>query len=52
MNLIIASEADMASINLRDRLLEMSDWFESGSFDNNEMWTISKDYGDFCRNGT
>ena len=52
MNLIIASEADTASINLRDRLLEMSDWVESGSFDNNEMWTISKDYGDFCRKGT
>ena len=52
MNLIIASEADTASINLRDRLLEMSDWVESGSFDNNEMWTISKDYGDFCKKGT
>ena len=52
MNLFIASEADTASINLRDRLLEMSDWVESGSFDNNEMWTISKDYGDFCRKGT
>ena len=52
MNLIIASEADTASINLRDRLLEMSDWVESGSFDNNEMWAISKDYGDFCRKGT
>ena len=52
MNLIIASEADTASINLRERLLEMSDWVESGSFDNNEMWTISKDYGDFCKKGT
>ena len=52
MNLIIASEKDTASINLRDRLLEMSSWIESGSFDNNEMWTISEDYGDFCRKGT
>ena len=26
MNLIISSEADTASINLRDRLLEMSEW--------------------------
>ena len=30
----------------------MSSWVESGSFDNNEMWTISEDYGDFCRKGT
>ena len=52
MNLIIASEKDTASINLRDRLLEMSSWAESGSFDNNEMWTIREDYGDFCRKGT
>ena len=52
MNLIIASEKDTASINLRDRLLEMSSWVENGSFDNNEMWTISEDYGDFCRKGT
>ena len=52
MNLIIASEKDTASINLRDRLLEMSSWIESGSFDNNKMWTISEDYGDFCRKGT
>ena len=52
MNLIIASEADKASINLRDRLLEMSNWVESGTFDNNKMWTISKSYGDFCKKGT
>ena len=52
MNLIIASEKDTASINLRDRLLEMSSWVENGSFDNNEMWTIREDYGDFCRKGT
>jgi len=52
MNLIIASEKDTASINLRDRLLEMSSWVENGSFDNNEMWIISEDYGDFCKKGT
>ena len=49
MNLIIASEKDTASINLRDRLLEMSSWVEKGSIDNNEMWIISEDYGDFCK---
>ncbi len=52
MNLIIACEKDTASINLRERLLEMSSWVQSGSFDNNEMWTIREDYGDFCRKGT
>ena len=52
MNLIIASESDIASINLRDRLLEMSNWKKSGFFDKKEMWVLTKDYGDFCKKGT
>ena len=52
MNLIISSEADTASINLRDRLLEMADWEEDGSFDNRPMWSLTKDYGRFCVKGT
>ena len=52
MNLIISSEADTASINLRDRLLEMAEWEEDGSFDNRPMWSLTKDYGRFCVKGT
>ena len=52
MNLIIASEADTASINLRDRLLEMAEWKEDGEFDGKNIWYLSKDYGNFCLSGT
>ena len=52
MNLIIASEADTASINLRDRLLEMAEWKKDGEFDGEEIWSLSKDYGNFCLSGT
>ena len=52
MNLIISSEADSASINLRDRLLEMSEWEENGTFDGRKMWNLTKDYGAFCKKGT
>ena len=52
MNLIISSEADSASINLRDRLLEMSQWEESGTFDGRKMWNLTKNYGSFCKKGT
>ena len=52
MNLIIASEADTASINLRDRLLEMAEWEEDGEFDGEKIWHLSKDYGKFCLSGT
>ena len=52
MNLIISSEADTASLNLRDRLLEMAEWEEEGFFDKLPMWTLSKDYGKFCKKGT
>ena len=52
MNLIISSEADTASINLRDRLLEMAEWNDIGSFDDRPMWTLAKNYGGFCKKGT
>ena len=52
MNLIISSEADSASINLRDRLLEMAEWNEMGSFDDRTMWTLTKGYSKFCKIGT
>ncbi len=52
MNLIISSEADTASINLRDRLLEMSEWKEDGEFDNRTIWELVNDSGDFCKKGT
>ena len=52
MNLIIASEADTASINLRDRLLEMAEWKKDGEFDGKEIWSLAKDYGKFCLSGT
>ena len=52
MNLIIASKADSASINLRDRLLEMSPWEKCGTFDGNDMWKITKTHGPFCVKGT
>ena len=52
MNLIVASKADSASINLRDRLLEMSPWKKCGTFDGNDMWKITKTHGPFCVKGT
>ena len=52
MNLIIASNADSASINLRDRLLEMSSWKKCGEYDGNDMWEITEDRGDYCKKGT
>jgi len=52
MNLIISSEADTASINLRDRLLEMSEWEEDGKFDKKTIWKLVKNYGEFCKRGT
>ena len=52
MNLIIASNADSASINLRDRLLEMSSWIKCGEYDGNDMWEITEMRGDYCVKGT
>ena len=52
MNLIISSKADSASINLRDRLLEMSKWKECGKFKGNRVWEICESTGDYCTKGT
>ena len=52
MNLIIASNADSASINLRDRLIEMSPWIKCGKYDGNDMWEITEERGDYCKKGT
>ena len=52
MNLIIASKEDSASINLRDRLLEMSVWKAEGEYDNNTLWKLTKNYGEFCKKNT
>ena len=52
MNLIISSEADTASINLRDRLLENAEWKENGEFKGHIIWRLAKDYGSFCLEGT
>lgn len=52
MNLIIASKEDSASINLRERLLEMSIWEADGEFDSNTVWKLTRNYGDFCKKGT
>ena len=49
MNLIIASKEDSASINLRDRLLQMSVWEADGEFDNNTLWKLTTNYGEFCK---
>ena len=51
MNLIISSKADSASINLRDRLLEMSKWKECGKFEGNRVWEICESTGDYCSKG-
>ena len=52
MNLIIASNADSASINLRERLLEMSSWIKCGEYDGIDMWEITEMKGDYCIKGT
>ena len=52
MNLIISSEADTASINLRDRLLENAEWKEDGEFKGHIIWRLANDYGSFCLEGT
>jgi len=52
MNLIIASNADSASVNLRERLLEMSSWTKCGEYDANDMWEITENNGDYCKKGT
>jgi len=36
--LVVASAADEASVNIRDRLLELGGWSESGAFDGSPVW--------------
>lgn len=38
MLLIVASLADEASVNIRDRLLELGGWSEAGTFDGASVW--------------
>jgi D-aminoacyl-tRNA deacylase len=52
MNLIISSKEDSASINLRNRLLEMAVWKADGKFDGNILWKLTRDYGEFCKKDT
>ena len=52
MNLIIASEADTASINLKSRLLEMAKWLVDGNFNGRKIWRLTENYGDFCLKNT
>ena len=51
MNLILASAADSAALNLRDRLLELGDWREEGEFQGTPAWRLAKGDG-FCTTGT
>jgi len=36
--LVVASAADEASVNIRDRLLEVGGWSEAGAFDGSPVW--------------
>jgi len=36
--LVVASSADEASVNIRDRLLEVGGWTEAGAFDGSPVW--------------
>lgn len=38
MLLVVASTADEASVNIRDRLLEIGGWSEAGTFDGSPVW--------------
>lgn len=38
MILVVASLPDEASVNIRDRLLDLGGWSESGSFDDSPVW--------------
>ena len=38
MLLVVASSADEASVNIRDRLLEIPGWTEKGAFDGSPVW--------------
>ena len=52
MNLIIASEADTASINLKSRLLEMAKWLVDGNFNGRKIWRLTENYAAFCLKNT
>ena len=52
MNLLLASAPDDASVNLRDRLLELAAWVRDGEFQGAPVWVLRDDHGDFCRAGT
>ena len=51
MNLILASAADSAALNLRERLLELGDWHEDGEFQGTPAWRLDSGDG-FCTAGT
>ena len=51
MNLILASAADSAALNLRERLLELGDWHEDGEFQGTPTWRLANGDG-FCSAGT
>ena len=50
MNLILASQADSAALNLRDRLLELGDWREDEDFQGTPTWQLTSGDG-FCAAG-
>ena len=52
MNLILASKSDVASVNLHDTLLELGSWEQTGIFDSNPIWSLTKDYNFFCNTNT
>ena len=52
MNLILASKSDVASVNLHDTLLELGSWEQTGIFDSNPIWSLTKDYNFFCNINT
>ena len=51
MNLILASAADSAALNLRDRMLELGEWRENGEFQGTPAWRLASGDG-FCTAGT
>lgn len=52
MNLILASRADSAALNQRERLLELGDWREAGEFQGSPVWRLVNGGGSFCAPGT
>lgn len=52
MNLILASQADSAALNQRDRLLELAEWHADGEFQGSPAWRLDDGGGSFCAAGT